>query len=196
MPIIFSDLDDAYCYVFFVNYSEIPKMIMYTRIANLILSVCMMIASLLSLLTTTSATTGILGCYVVVFSCLLCCYETHLKQVSKLIALNFGFLFSAKSRCIFMIFVGTIMFSFSLFGQLIGIAMLANAGFNAYVLFKYPEFEDAQRTDAQSEISDFLSANPVYATQAMAIGLKAGAAAASAQQNPPSGNKAGYSQVV
>ena len=171
-------------------------MITTTRIVNLVLSVCMMIASLLSLLTTTSATTGILGIYTVVFSCLLCCYETHLKQVSKIIALNFGFLFSAKSRCVFMVFIGTIMFSFSLFGQLIGIAMLANAGFNAYILFKYPEFEDAQRSDAQAEISDFLAANPVYANRAMAIGLQAGANLAQGSNQRQPATTGGYSQVV
>jgi hypothetical protein len=66
----------------------------------------MIIASLLSLLTTDNATTGVLACYVVVFSCLLCCFETHLKQVAKVIAFNFGFLYSAKSRAAFMIFVG------------------------------------------------------------------------------------------
>lgn len=84
----------------------VPRMILYTRITNLVLSVCMIMASLLSLLTTESATTGVLACYVLVFSCLLCCFETHLKQIAKIIALNFGFLYSAKSRSIFMIFVG------------------------------------------------------------------------------------------
>ena len=86
--------------------SAIPRMILYTRVTNLVLSVCMILASLLSLLTTESATTGVLACYVVVFSCLLCCFETHLKQIAKIIALNFGFMYSAKSRCAFMIFVG------------------------------------------------------------------------------------------
>ena len=81
-------------------------MILYSRVINLVLSVCMIVASLLSLLTTDNATTGVLACYVVVFSCLLCCFETHLKQISKVIALNFGFLYSAKSRSVFMIFVG------------------------------------------------------------------------------------------
>ena len=66
----------------------------------------MLLASLLSLLTTNSATTGVLACYVIVFSCLLCCFETHLKQISKVIANNFGFLYSAKSRSAFMIFIG------------------------------------------------------------------------------------------
>ena len=90
---------------YFIN-SAIPRMILYTRVTNLVLSVCMILASLLSLLTTESATTGVLACYVVVFSCLLCCFETHLKQIAKIIALNFGFMYSAKSRCAFMIFVG------------------------------------------------------------------------------------------
>jgi hypothetical protein len=139
---------------------NIPRMILITRVANLILSVCMIVAALLSLLTTDNATTGVLACYVVVFSCLLCCFETHLKQISKLIAFNFGFLYSAKSRSVFMIFIGTILFSFSLFGKIIGCLMLGNAGFNIYVLYKYPGYDDAQRNDAQSEIKDFLSSNP------------------------------------
>ena len=41
--------------------------------------------------------------------------------------------------------------------------MLANAGFNIFILFKYPLYEDAQRNDAQSEIRDYLSANPAFA---------------------------------
>jgi COPI associated protein len=152
----------------------VPRMILYTRVMNLVLSVCMILASLLSLLTTDNATTGVLACYVVVFSCLLCCFETHLKQISKFIALNFGFMYSAKSRSAFMIFVGTILFSFSLFGKVIGCLMLGNAGFNIFVLVKYPEYDDLQRKDAQSEIKDYLAANPAFAQQFMAIGMKTG----------------------
>lgn len=81
-------------------------MIVYTRIINLILSVCMIVVSLLAMLTTQSATTGVLACYLIIFACLLCCFETHLKQVSKIIALNFGFMYSARARSIFMLFVG------------------------------------------------------------------------------------------
>jgi hypothetical protein len=74
-----------------------------------------------------------------------------------------------------MIFVGTILFSFSLFGKIIGLAMLANAGFNFYAVVMYPGFEDAQRKDAQAEIQDFLAANPAYAKTALSIGMNAGA---------------------
>ncbi len=113
-------------------------MILYTRVSNIALSVVMIMVSLLSLLTTNNATTGVLACYVVVFSCLLCCFETHLTQISKFIALNFGFMYSAKSRAAFMFFLGTILFSFSLFGKIVGCLMLVNAGFNIYILFKHP----------------------------------------------------------
>lgn len=84
----------------------VPRYLLYTRIINLILSVCMILVSVLALLTTQTATTGVLACYVVVFSCLLCCFETHLKQISKIIALNFGFMYDAKSRSVFMLFIG------------------------------------------------------------------------------------------
>lgn len=152
----------------------IPRMITYTRVINLGISVVMILVSLLSLLTTQSATTGVLALYLVMFSCLLCCFETHLKQVSKLIALNFGFMYSAKARCVFMLFVGTILFSMSLFGQVVGLAMIANAGFNAYIIWRYPGFEDIQRSDAQSEIKDFLSSNPAFAKQMAETAAKAG----------------------
>ena len=65
---------------------------------------------------------------------------------------------------------GTILFSFSLFGKIVGCAMLANAFFNIFILFKYPQYEDAQRNDAQSEIRDYLSSHPAFARQAVRAG--------------------------
>jgi hypothetical protein len=41
--------------------------------------------------------------------------------------------------------------------------MLVNACFNIFILFKYPQYEDAQRNDAQSEIKDYLASNPAFA---------------------------------
>lgn len=152
---------------------SIARYMLYTRIINFVLSICMLLASLLSILTTNSATTGVLAAYVSVFACLLCCFETHLKQVSKIIAVNFGFLYSAKSRAVFMVFIGTLMFSFSLFGMIIGACMMANAAFNLYIIFKYPLYDEVQRKDAQAEIGDYLQANPAFANQVLSAGVKA-----------------------
>ena len=92
------------------------------------LSILMIVICLLSILTTADITSGVLACYVVLLSCMLCCYETHLKQVSKAIATNFGFLYSAKARCLFFLFIGSIMFHFGFFGMIMGIAMIGEPG--------------------------------------------------------------------
>jgi hypothetical protein len=156
----------------------VPKMILYTRLINLALSVLMIVICLLSILTTTDITSGVLACYVVLLSCMLCCYETHLKQVSKVIATNFGFMYSAKARCLFFLFIGSVMFHFGFFGMIMGVAMIVNAGFNAYILLKHPGFEQAQRHHAQSEIADYLAANPAWTQKAVSLGLSAAASSA------------------
>ena len=48
--------------------------------------------------------------------------------------------------------------------------MIANAGFNVYCIIRYPEFEDAQRKDAQAEIQEFLAAHPQYASTMLSVG--------------------------
>ncbi len=70
--------------------------------------------------------------------------------------------------------IGTILFSFSLFGKIIGLCMIANACFNVFILFRYPQYEDAQRNNAESEIKDFLAANPAFSQRIFEGGVQAG----------------------
>ena len=86
----------------------------------------------------------------------------HMHLIWFSIFLQNSFLLLLKWNC-----SGTILFSFSLFGKIVGCAMLANAFFNIFILFKYPQYEDAQRNDAQSEIRDYLSSHPAFARQAV-----------------------------
>lgn len=51
--------------------------------------------------------------------------------------------------------------------------MLGNAAFNIFVLFKYPQYDTVQRNDAQSEIKDYLAANPAFASQFLSAGVQA-----------------------
>ena len=51
--------------------------------------------------------------------------------------------------------------------------MLANAGFNCYIIFRYPEYEKIQRDDALSEIKGFLAANPAFAKTMVDAGVSA-----------------------
>jgi len=49
--------------------------------------------------------------------------------------------------------------------------MIANAVFNAYIIFKYPEYESIQRNDAQSDIKEFLVSHPAFAKQFVDAGV-------------------------
>ncbi len=69
---------------------------------------------------------------------------------------------------------GTILFSFSLFGKVIGLCMIGNALFNVFILFRYPQYEDAQRNNAEAEIKDFLAANPAFSQRIFDSGVQAG----------------------
>lgn len=52
--------------------------------------------------------------------------------------------------------------------------MIANACFNVFILFRYPQYEDAQRNNAESEIKDFLAANPAFSQRIFDGGVQAG----------------------
>eukprot|EP00904_Undaria_pinnatifida_P004481 jgi/Undpi1/14033/HiC_scaffold_9.g03684.m1 len=134
----------------------------YMRVANMALCVLLAATALSKLLFSGLDVSGaVLACYLFAFSCILCCFETHLKVVAKTIAANFGFLYNAVGRAIFLVFVGVICFSLDeLLAYIAGALMMANAAFNFYVIFKYPEFErDLQRKDLESEGRDYLRAN-------------------------------------
>ena len=52
----------------------------------------------------------VISCYLFVFACILCCFETHLRVIARIIAGNFGFLYNAKGRTVFLLFVGILCF--------------------------------------------------------------------------------------
>ena len=110
---------------------EIPT-IFYTRMANLILGALMIVVSTLSIVTTTSLTSAVLALYTVAFACLLC-FESGLQVVLRAIALGVASCIRPQEST-FMIFISTILFSFSIFGKIIGALMLANACFNMYAM--------------------------------------------------------------
>ena len=71
----------------------------------------------------------------------MCCFETHLKQVSKIIGENFGFLYHVKGRCLFFVLVSFLCFSLGLIGLISGVGLLICALYNAYVIYKHPDYE-------------------------------------------------------
>lgn len=57
--------------------------------------------------------------------------------------------------------------------------MIANACFNIFIIVKYPEFDEIQRTDAQQDIKDYLVANPAFSQQFISLGVQQTASIAS-----------------
>lgn len=121
--------------------NNLPKLVMYMRLANVVIAILMVTSAVLNSLGSADLSTLVLGCYVSCFGCLLCCFETHLKQVSILIADNCGFLYNAKGRCIFLILIATLCFSLNVIGKITGGLTVAVACLNLYVICKFPEYE-------------------------------------------------------
>jgi len=114
------------------------------RLYNMGLAIFMSFAAFTSLIGD-DFPSAVLACYIMSFATLICCFETHLKVVSMSISENFGFMYNAKARASFFIFIGLLCFSQGILGKVAGIAMLVNAGFSFYVIFKHPEYEDIHR---------------------------------------------------
>ncbi|CAM9099059.1 unnamed protein product [Chrysoparadoxa australica] len=144
---------------------------------------------IMSLITFQGISQAVLACYLLAFSCILCCFETHLKFIAKLIAANFGFLYNAKGRAIFLLFIGLLCLSFRTpLGYISAAGMIANAGFNFYAIYKYPEFEQRQhRRDLEDDAKDMLKANQ---------GAIASGAAQLARDNPEQAAKAARSAAA
>ena len=153
--------------------SNLPAMIVYMRLGNIALCIMMFLSSILCL-TGDNFSTAVLSIYVMAFSCLLCCFETHLKAISQAINENFGFLYNAKGRASFLIFVGLLCFSQGFLGTLAGVGMIMNSLFSFYVIYTCPEYEAIHEAYGQEDGSQvlqrqggqFLANNPQYAQRA------------------------------
>ncbi|GAB5030112.1 golgi apparatus membrane protein tvp15 [Nannochloropsis oceanica] len=145
---------------------QTPQLVVYMRVANFGLCILMSAAAILTVIVPAGATPAswVLAFYVLAFSCLLCCFEFNIRQVAKHIANNFGFLYDAKSRATFLVFVGVLCFSLGVTGKIAGAAMIANALFNTFVLCKYPQYAtNAPATTANQEAAGWLRRNPAVA---------------------------------
>lgn len=124
---------------------ELKKYMLYMRITNMVTTVIMCLAAVLVLMGNPDASTAIISLYIFAFGLLICCFEISLKQVSVTIAQNFGMLYNAKGRIGFFFFIAILLFGMDIAGIVAGSLMVCNLTFNAYVIIKFPEYEQIQR---------------------------------------------------
>ena len=116
-------------------------LIISMRLLNMGVSILMAAAAIIKLLSLPAFTKGVLCLYIWFFALLICCFETHLAQVSRIIGENFGFLYNVKGRVTFFILVSFLCFSIGLIGLISGVGLLVAAAYNAYVIYKHPDYE-------------------------------------------------------
>ncbi len=69
----------------------------------------------------------------------------YIQAIAKIIAVNFGFLYSLSGRVVFLLFVGFMSFQLSLFGK-IAMGILYGVGvFHMFIMWKFPRFEEYLR---------------------------------------------------
>lgn len=83
---------------------------------------------------------------------LICCLETQLKILRRVIAMNFGFLFHSIYRMLFYVLMGSVCWSYeSILGKATAIVLVVVAVFNTYVLCVYPGYRKLREDIASEE---------------------------------------------
>mmetsp|Transcript_5547 Transcript_5547/g.7653 ORF Transcript_5547/g.7653 Transcript_5547/m.7653 type:complete len:231 (-) Transcript_5547:243-935(-) len=151
----------------------LPKLVYLMRLVNIVITCLIAFVCVLKMMVVSSLSTGIIAIYLIMFSGMVTCFELQLKVIVKRIGTNFGFLYNAKGRAMFFLFIGILCFSLGFWGVLLGIAMLVNSLFNFYIIWKYPQYEEMALRTLEEETSEFLKSNPEMVASGAAAMTKA-----------------------
>eukprot|EP00457_Paulinella_chromatophora_P014138 gb/GEZN01014523.1/.p1 GENE.gb/GEZN01014523.1/~~gb/GEZN01014523.1/.p1 ORF type:complete len:242 (+),score=26.03 gb/GEZN01014523.1/:22-747(+) len=120
------------------------------RAGNFVTCGLLITASVLSFLASPGVSTVLLGLYCILFSTILCCFETHLSMVMSLAYRDFGFMFRWQGRILFLLFVASLSYGL---GTVIGYVAAAVACFNiifsTYVLCYHKNYKAHMKKEEQ-----------------------------------------------
>ncbi|DAZ93532.1 TPA: hypothetical protein N0F65_000148 [Lagenidium giganteum] len=161
-----------------VNKIELPKLLRYMRIGNVLCSLLQILAGFSGIFSfvTLNITGALVAVYVIMFGILFLLFECRLSRMETRIRANFGFLYSYKGRACFIFFIGFLDFGMSsALGTVAGILMCVNALINLLVMCRHPEFKSnlsagadptAGYTTGNQEAANFMQSNPELAAKA------------------------------
>jgi len=122
------------------------------RLANMGVSVALIVCSVLLMTTFPSVSNWVLAIYATCGGLLICCLETQLKFLRVIIAVNFGFLFNSIWRFAFYLLLGSVAWAYNnLLGKIVAAALAATAVFNTYILCRYPGYRKIREKIAEEE---------------------------------------------
>ena len=168
-----------------VNKMELPKLLRYMRLGNVVCAIVQIIAGFLGITSfiTLNLTGTLVSVYVIMFGLLFILFECRLSRMEVKIRQNFGFLYSYKGRAAFIFFIGFLDFGMdTTLGTFAGVLMCVNAFLNMLVMCRHPEFKStlsanadptAGYTTGNQEAAAYLQANPQMAAQASQFAFSA-----------------------
>jgi hypothetical protein len=135
-----------------VDESDLPRMILFMRVANLLAAGLLIACSIVELVSIPGIGVWILSIYAICGGALICCLETQLKFVRRAIAMNFGFLFHSVYRFIFyMLMASVVWFYQGVLGYITAGLLAGVAVFNTYILCRYPTYRRMRDKIAEEE---------------------------------------------
>lgn len=113
------------------------------RMAYSISAILLGLASVLSMISTSnSLDAAIFSVYTFLFATLMCCFEIPLSFISKMISVNFGFLYSIQGRFVFTVVVGFLAITIGgILAYLAAGCLYAAVVFHLYIICKQPKYE-------------------------------------------------------
>lgn len=122
--------------------TNIKKWVKILRFSMILISVLMIITAWYNILSVTSPSLSatFIALYLTVFSCLICCFELAIRQVALFIVQNFGFMYNAPGRIIFLILVAVLFFQLSIMGKVVFSIIVIWGIVNVYVNYKHPKY--------------------------------------------------------
>ena len=135
-----------------VDESDLPRMILYMRVANLVAAGLLIACSIVELISIPGLGVWILSIYAICGGALICCLETQLKFVRTAIAMNFGFLFHSVYRFIFYLLMASVVWFYEgVLGYVTAGLLAGVAVFNTYILCRYPTYRRMRDKIAEEE---------------------------------------------
>mmetsp|Transcript_8914 Transcript_8914/g.12998 ORF Transcript_8914/g.12998 Transcript_8914/m.12998 type:complete len:236 (-) Transcript_8914:310-1017(-) len=131
---------------------DMSHVVTVMRLANLGVSVAIIIASVFNILRITAPAAWVLSFYAIALGGMSCCFETQLKFIRAAIATNFGFFFSSGWRFMFYLLMASLLVSYeSILGYIVAGVTIFVAFFNTYVLCRYPTYRAIRQKMAEEE---------------------------------------------
>jgi hypothetical protein len=112
------------------------------RMAYSISAILLGLASVFALISQASLDAAIFAVYTFLFALLMCCFEIPIGFISKMISINFGFLYSIGGRFIFTVVVGFLAITIGgIFAYLAAGCLYASLFLHVYTICKVPQYE-------------------------------------------------------